>query len=648
MPEEEWEPVFRTPVEKLKRKDDDSIPYVIDKFITVLRNHVNVEGIFRISGKQEDIERLKKEFDTHDVNVSESPPHLVTGLFKLFLRHMPEPLLFPPKAYMAVHSENNDTLREYRYFHLFYSLPRLNQLIIRAIFSLLYDVSKSESSLMGISNLALIFGPILLPVDPSVTSLDRINAHYSDANQVMSEFLELAVEFLAVKDFEALIETHARERDHKRRLEHWKCWVALLSKSAKHPEISSALAEIINRAPVTEIIVDSILDDFPRDEESLYALCQLAPFLLRGEVSEPVVEALRIFAGMQLDSQTRERVIRHVTVFDKKRFMIGRAAESEANSRSVAYVQAKFEWSKRKMERKSKRKEREKLNESREPEPKEKQKENEEEDWKDREEEFRLLDNLLGLGEAMRRTVETETCARRAALIGQTEFLEELSDLLSLKTPCPSIEIGKQIPATVFDKIGQPTLLGPIISLSTAQPTSPFSSSSASSSLVNPPSFSLSSSTSSTSWSPPATLNSSSSPLIIASSSSLASLSNLVPQSLSVSSNAMAVTSPKPCTEDEEESLMTSRAWDDDDDEGEEEEEEDLSAAQMAELIKVEEIELEKEKEEREKREKIEKEKREQEERERREREGEKGKESEKDKLSSSSEKDKKKKRISV
>jgi hypothetical protein len=50
-----------------------------------------VEGIFRMSGNITDITELKAKLDNGDpVKITDCEPHALTGLFKLFLRELPE------------------------------------------------------------------------------------------------------------------------------------------------------------------------------------------------------------------------------------------------------------------------------------------------------------------------------------------------------------------------------------------------------------------------------------------------------------------------------------------------------------------------------------------------------------------------------
>ena len=54
-----------------------------------------MEGLFRLSGATQVINQLKEKIDTNrEVKFTpDMDPHVISGLIKLYLREMPEPLL---------------------------------------------------------------------------------------------------------------------------------------------------------------------------------------------------------------------------------------------------------------------------------------------------------------------------------------------------------------------------------------------------------------------------------------------------------------------------------------------------------------------------------------------------------------------------
>ena len=74
----------------------EGLPVVVARALDYLeRNALQLEGIFRISGNQQEIQDAKEKFDQGlDVKMSSmSSPHAVAGLMKLYFRELPEPLL---------------------------------------------------------------------------------------------------------------------------------------------------------------------------------------------------------------------------------------------------------------------------------------------------------------------------------------------------------------------------------------------------------------------------------------------------------------------------------------------------------------------------------------------------------------------------
>ena len=104
---------------------------VIEKCISYLRNCYEVEGIFRKSGGAAYIDEMKKCFNRgEDVDLSTvDDPHAVSGLFKTFLRDLPDPLLtfdlydafIQTQRYSPLHPPPPPPLPSLQFFFLFNS-----------------------------------------------------------------------------------------------------------------------------------------------------------------------------------------------------------------------------------------------------------------------------------------------------------------------------------------------------------------------------------------------------------------------------------------------------------------------------------------------------------------------------------------------
>lgn len=88
--------VFGVPLKTLVKREKIDVPHFIEKSINFIREYgTKTEGIFRLSGRQTQIEKLrdqldqgKKVFFSTGMDV-----HSVANLFKQWLRELPEPIL---------------------------------------------------------------------------------------------------------------------------------------------------------------------------------------------------------------------------------------------------------------------------------------------------------------------------------------------------------------------------------------------------------------------------------------------------------------------------------------------------------------------------------------------------------------------------
>lgn len=74
----------------------DGIPSIVTQTIELVEQSIEVEGIFRISANQNEINSLVEIFDNcapDDRDLSRYSVHAICGILKLWLRSLPEPLL---------------------------------------------------------------------------------------------------------------------------------------------------------------------------------------------------------------------------------------------------------------------------------------------------------------------------------------------------------------------------------------------------------------------------------------------------------------------------------------------------------------------------------------------------------------------------
>lgn len=171
------------------------LPAVVDRVIEFLdAEGLSVEGLFRLSGSQATISKLKEEYDAGgDPDLFEvSDPHCVAGLLKLYLRELPEPLLLMRlfHAWVAAGScpERDAKIGYYR--SIFEVMPKPHRDLLRHLASFLARVhARSAVNKMTIANLSVCIGPnILRQRDETMMSVVQ---YTSIINAVTADLLEL-------------------------------------------------------------------------------------------------------------------------------------------------------------------------------------------------------------------------------------------------------------------------------------------------------------------------------------------------------------------------------------------------------------------------------------------------------------------------
>eukprot|EP01117_Protostelium_nocturnum_P007668 TRINITY_DN2752_c0_g1_i1.p1 TRINITY_DN2752_c0_g1~~TRINITY_DN2752_c0_g1_i1.p1 ORF type:complete len:697 (+),score=176.45 TRINITY_DN2752_c0_g1_i1:196-2286(+) len=169
--------------------DTNPIPLVIRKTINWIDIHgLEVEGIFRLSGTISDIEYHKGEFDKgKDVQfTSETDPHTVAGLLKLYLRGLPEPLITYNlyESFLSPFDKSEDkAVLLPQIIELITKLPSKNQLVLKYLCEFLGRVKQfDKTNKMTTNNLSIVFGPNILKQHPkhyepmkAITDNSRIN-----------------------------------------------------------------------------------------------------------------------------------------------------------------------------------------------------------------------------------------------------------------------------------------------------------------------------------------------------------------------------------------------------------------------------------------------------------------------------------------
>ncbi|CAJ0941489.1 unnamed protein product, partial [Mesorhabditis belari] len=147
------------------------IPIVVSSCIReVEARGLTVEGIYRVSASHEQMERLKRQYDSqHNVNLCQVEDiHTVCGLLKLYLRLLPQQLVpFSVyksllQAYTTTTTTNNNHDRTRALRKALHDLCETNSRTLKAILMHLKRVSEySQENKMSAENLSTIFSPTL-------------------------------------------------------------------------------------------------------------------------------------------------------------------------------------------------------------------------------------------------------------------------------------------------------------------------------------------------------------------------------------------------------------------------------------------------------------------------------------------------------
>ena len=95
-------PLFGVTIESIvdrQMQDPNPPDYLVPKFLhdiveSLIANSLEVEGLFRISGSNQDVERLRHALEQGgEIDFAQIDPHSLTALLKLFFRDLPEPLI---------------------------------------------------------------------------------------------------------------------------------------------------------------------------------------------------------------------------------------------------------------------------------------------------------------------------------------------------------------------------------------------------------------------------------------------------------------------------------------------------------------------------------------------------------------------------
>eukprot|EP01105_Mastigella_eilhardi_P012459 TRINITY_DN284_c2_g1_i2.p1 TRINITY_DN284_c2_g1~~TRINITY_DN284_c2_g1_i2.p1 ORF type:complete len:1139 (-),score=310.24 TRINITY_DN284_c2_g1_i2:66-3368(-) len=154
------------------REKGRDVPSIVEETVRALEQMaLDEEGIFRLSASSKVIDAVHKQLDCGDVNVSFEGMncHVVAGIFKLFIRSLPEPLLtFALYQQFKTIAETEDEQKRVAIAKSLVTtqLPKYNAYTLQRICRLFWLVSNnSEVNKMGARNLSVVFAPHLMRAD---------------------------------------------------------------------------------------------------------------------------------------------------------------------------------------------------------------------------------------------------------------------------------------------------------------------------------------------------------------------------------------------------------------------------------------------------------------------------------------------------
>ncbi|XP_025413471.1 SLIT-ROBO Rho GTPase-activating protein 1-like isoform X3 [Sipha flava] len=164
--------LFGGSLEEYLDATNQEIPLIIKSCIRVINLFgLHHQGIFRVSGSQVEINNFKDAFERGEDPLADmtdaSDINSVAGVLKLYLRELREPLF--PIIYFDQFMELAQLESRHQFVlrmkELVQSFPNQVVVMLRYLFAFLNHLSEfSDENMMDVYNLAICFGPTLIPV----------------------------------------------------------------------------------------------------------------------------------------------------------------------------------------------------------------------------------------------------------------------------------------------------------------------------------------------------------------------------------------------------------------------------------------------------------------------------------------------------
>ncbi|KAH3756702.1 lim domain protein [Pelomyxa schiedti] len=196
--------VFGVPLKDLmatKREEGHNVPSIVETTVTYLhtfldQNACRVEGIFRLSGNQEETDNLLTKIESEEKMISFSglDPHTVAGVLKRFVRNLPDPLITQELQpdFLKCGEEHDTEIRVRILKDLVTRLPKHHKYLLQYLTHFLWEITLYEQAKMNARNLSIVFAPHFLKnQDFTVPSLNTFSVIQASIENYADIFLEI-------------------------------------------------------------------------------------------------------------------------------------------------------------------------------------------------------------------------------------------------------------------------------------------------------------------------------------------------------------------------------------------------------------------------------------------------------------------------
>eukprot|EP01116_Phalansterium_solitarium_P015136 TRINITY_DN3328_c1_g1_i1.p1 TRINITY_DN3328_c1_g1~~TRINITY_DN3328_c1_g1_i1.p1 ORF type:complete len:1126 (+),score=490.30 TRINITY_DN3328_c1_g1_i1:1004-4381(+) len=174
--------VFGVPLKSLMENNPlevgRSIPSFFETMTAYVNKHIKTEGLFRLSGSVVEINNLKEQLDQGDRLCLSTvrDANNITGLMKLWLRELPDPLLTFALYDQWVAASKMSFNTEVAVRSLVEQLPQAHRFVLHALMELVVNIVRNaDSNLMNQNNISIVLGTNILyrnNVDPYANMSD--------------------------------------------------------------------------------------------------------------------------------------------------------------------------------------------------------------------------------------------------------------------------------------------------------------------------------------------------------------------------------------------------------------------------------------------------------------------------------------------